>query len=384
MRIAYIPGAFFPDPGGAQVQVHNLANIFNKKNFNIDVLLLNKTNIKNHNYNILYLNKLIVNFVFYFDYYLKIDLTFLLVFYLSRVIKLKKYNAWHFIFLNYKSLLLIKSLKKLNQNIIVTFQGADIQINKKIFYGNRLDLKYDLLLKKILPMVNIFTAISKNIYLDLIKLGVNKNLIFSIPNGIPLNKFIKIKKEIIKKKTSKIRLITVARYAEKKKGFDLIPKFLKQLVKSQIEFEWTIIGKNTSKLLENNEIYKLKKKFNIYENFFINNESLFPSKKIISKYLEADVYINLSRIESFGITFIEALSSNLPVISFDTKGANEIVINNYNGFIIKNNQVIKFVKKIEKLTKNKSFFKSKPLKSAKKYDFENLKKEYFKLYQVDL
>ena len=27
MKIAYLPGAFFPDPGCAQVHAHNLANI---------------------------------------------------------------------------------------------------------------------------------------------------------------------------------------------------------------------------------------------------------------------------------------------------------------------------------------------------------------------
>ena len=48
-----------------------------------------------------------------------------------------------FYFLNYKSLLIINILKKLDQKIIVTFQGADIQIKKDIQYGNRLDKKYD-------------------------------------------------------------------------------------------------------------------------------------------------------------------------------------------------------------------------------------------------
>ena len=49
MKIAYIPGVFFPNPGGAQVQVHNLANIMNKEKNDADVLLLNKTNIINCN-----------------------------------------------------------------------------------------------------------------------------------------------------------------------------------------------------------------------------------------------------------------------------------------------------------------------------------------------
>ena len=148
MKIAYLPGAFFPDPGGAQVQVHNLANIMNNKKNKADVLLYNRTNVKNKKYNINYLNKFIINLVFLFDYYLMIDINFILVFYLRKILKNNKYDVWHFIFLNYKSLIIIKSLNKLNQNIIVTFQGADIQINNKIKYGNRLDKKYDRLLKK--------------------------------------------------------------------------------------------------------------------------------------------------------------------------------------------------------------------------------------------
>jgi glycosyltransferase involved in cell wall biosynthesis len=384
MKIAYLPGAFFPDPGGAQVQVHNLANIMNNKKNKADVLLYNKTNIKNKKYNINYLNKFIINLVYLFDYYLMIDINFILVFYLRKILKKKKYDVWHFIFLNYKSLIIIKSLHKLNQNIIVTFQGADIQINNKIKYGNRLDKKYDRLLKSIIPKVKIFTAISKNIYLDLIKIGVNKNKIVLIPNGVPLNKFKKIKKNFKKKNHNKIKLITVARYAEKKKGFDLVQKIVNNLNKLKIEFEWTIIGKNTYKLLNNSTIYKYRKNFKIFENFFIYNEYFFPSKKIILKYLNSDLYVNLSRIESFGITFVEALSANLPVLTFNTKGANEIIKNNYNGIIVKVNSNIYFSKKILKFKKNKNIFNFNSLKSAQKYDLDKLKEKYLKIYQLDL
>jgi len=166
MKIAIIPGAFFPDPGGAQVQAHNLSNIFNKKKIQSDILLLNKTNIKKKNYKIKYLNKFIINLVFIFDYYLNINLSFLLKIYLSKMIKKEKYHVWHFIFTNYKSLILINVLNALSQKIVVTFQGADIQINNKIKYGNRLDKKYDKLFKKTLESIDKFTAISNNIKHD--------------------------------------------------------------------------------------------------------------------------------------------------------------------------------------------------------------------------
>ena len=203
MKIAYIPGAFFPDPGGAQVQVHNLANVMSQNKHVVDVLLLKKTNIKNKKYKFHYLNKFIINLVYLFNYYLKININFLLDFYLQKLIKKKKYEVWHFIFLNYKSLLLIQSLYRLKQKIVVTFQGADLQINKEINYGNRLDKKYDNILKETLNKINKFTAISKNIYLDLIMIGVKEDKIVLIPNGVPSKKFNKLmlkdKKKIQKK-----------------------------------------------------------------------------------------------------------------------------------------------------------------------------------------
>jgi glycosyltransferase involved in cell wall biosynthesis len=379
MKIAIIPGAFFPDPGGAQVQAHNLSNIFNKKKIQSDILLLNKTNIKKKNYKIKYLNKFIINLVFIFDYYLNINLSFLLKIYLSQMIKKEKYQVWHFIFTNYKSLILINALNELSQKIVVTFQGADIQINNKIHYGNRLDKKYDKLFKKTLESIDKFTAISNNIKHDLIKLKIKKNKIVEIPNGIPLEKFLRIK---IKKKPSKrLKIITVARYAIKKKGYDLVPKVVFHLNRLNVNFEWVIIGRDTHLLYENKCVYKNREKFKILNNLSSKEELYFPNSKIIKEYLKSDVYVNLSRIESFGITFVEALGANIPVITFDSKGANEIVKNNLNGFITRKKKVFLLCKKIAYFEKNKKKFKSNPLSSSKIYDLEFLYGKYLEIYR---
>ena len=235
-----------------------------------------------------------------------------------------------------------------------------------------------------LQKISSFTSISKNIYQDLIQLKVPKKKIYQIPNGIPLRKFKLSNKYIHKKKRGTIKLITVARYAEKKKGYDLVPSILKNLKKLNIKFKWVIIGKNTSQLYKNSYIKKNKNYFKILENLFIGKEKYFPSKKIIKEYIEADLYVNLSRIESFGITFVESLGANTPVITYNTKGANEIIKNNYNGFVIKENNQSAFCQKIKKIYKEKNFFKKKPFQSSKKYDFNNLIKKYFYIYQQEL
>ncbi len=133
--------------------------------------------------------------------------------------------------------------------------------------------------------------------------------------------------------------------------------------------------------MENNYIKKNKKFFQIIDDITAKNELYFPNSKILKFYINSNVYLNLSRIESFGITFVEALSANLPIITFDTKGASEIVLNNYNGFKIKPNNFNLLIKKIIFLSKTKSFFKNKPFKSSKKFDLDHLLSKYIKIYK---
>ena len=60
----------------------------------------------------------------------------------------------------------------------------------------------------------------------------------------------------------------------------------------------------------------------------------------------SNVYVNLSRVEGCPIVLLDALSSRLPIVSFNTLGGDEIVINNVNGFLVNENDYDLFVKKI--------------------------------------
>ena len=90
MQINIFPGSFFPDPGGAQVQVHNISNMLGLKKFKCNIFLLKKTNIRNAKYNIVVFNHLIIKFLFVLQYYLLIDTTKLLSLYLKKFFNIKK------------------------------------------------------------------------------------------------------------------------------------------------------------------------------------------------------------------------------------------------------------------------------------------------------
>ncbi len=384
MKIAFISGIFFPVPGGAQVQIHNVANKLCKLGCDVKLLIYNKTNIKNNNYKIILLNKFILNVVFVFKYYLNINLFFFLNPYISYLIKKYNFDVWHFSFLNFKSLILINVLKNFNKEakIIVTFHGADVQIDRSINYGFRLNKKYDDLLKATLKKVNKFTYISKIIRKDLIDLGINEDKLIYFPNSVNLKKFEQHKSA--NKKDKVFNFITVARFAEKKKGFDLIPKIAAGIKEKKINFKWKIIGENSKFLLKNKFFKSNADLFDLIENIDNTDEEYFPHSNLIKHYKNSDLYLNLSRIESFGITYIESLASRVPILSFMSKGSNEVIIDNFNGFFINENNLSDFVEKICKLNVNQNNFidlKKNCFESVKKFDLDLISNKLLTTYK---
>jgi len=386
MNIAFVLGTFFPKAGGVQVQVHNIANKLTKTEINVKLFLYNKTNIKNNKYEIIVFRKLLFNIVFFFKYYLNLNIFFILNPYIAKIIRTNSIDIWHFNFLNFKSLILINLLKKFNQKIIVTFHGVDLQIDPSINYGYRLDKRYDSFLKKTIKNIDKFTYLSGTIKKDLISLGVEEQKLIYFPNSVNIEKF---KKTITKRKQNNelLSFITVARFAEKKKGLDLIEQVSSNLINKNINFKWKIIGENSKLLYKNKFIVSNSNLFEIIENIENIDEDFFPHSSLINHYKSSDLYLNLSRIESFGITFIEALASKVPIISFASKGANEIIKDKFNGFLIKNNDVSELVNKIHQIRENKGIIndmQSNCLESIEKFDLDTSYNKLINIYENEI
>ena len=368
MKIAIVPSTFLPWVGGAEIQTHNTANKLSELDNEVDIYLLEKTNIENKKYNTIKLNKLLINLIFILKYYFKINLIFLLENYFKKICFKKKYDVWHFQSVNFKTLLYIKVLKNLNQKIVVTFHGADIQKDMDILYGYRFDKKYEKLLSETIHLFDRVFAISEDIVRELSFFNFPKEKIIKIPNSIEINKILNISKNKID--PNKLKLITVARFYEKKKGLDLIEKISNILIKNNINFSWTLVGRNSSLLLKNQFIMDNKKYFHTKEEIKNTNETYFPHSDLISIYKDNNVYVNLARIESFGVTIVEALAAGLHVVSFNTKGANEIIINNQNGYIIDEYSYEKMAKTLINKFNDNSFNKMNVCKEIMKYELE--------------
>lgn len=92
---------------------------------------------------------------------------------------------------------------------------------------------------------------------------------------------------------------------------------------------------------------KPRAKLLLFENEWINDD-----RKMRSLYQGSKIFVALGQNEPFGLSVLEAMSSNIPVIAFDEGGYREMVINNKTGYLIDKNP-LQLSKKIDYLLSNK-------------------------------
>ena len=191
-----------------------------------------------------------------------------------------------------------------------------------------------------------------------------------IYNGIDIN-FVKLKKPNIKSK--KIKIAYFGKIQERK-GLHLLAQALSNINSKNIVLN--IYG-------DGDETYKRKLEFiNIKKRFILNFYKPVPN---ITKFLSlTDILVLPSiKFESFGMVLIEAMRQKVCVICSDSGGMKEIVTNNVNGLVFKNNDIDDLKKKLLILinfnNKRKEFGKNGYLTFKNKFTNKVFIKEYEKI-----
>ncbi len=184
---------------------------------------------------------------------------------------------------------------------------------------------------------------------------VKKNKIKIIPNTI--SEKIKLKKNY--KINKKLKIISVGRL-EQQKGYDVLLKSLKLLKDNNCDFICNIFGKGAERKKINQSIIKL----GLRNQVFLKG----VDKKILNYYKNYNLYILSSKYEGYPNSLLEALASGLTSISSDCDyGPSEIINNNVNGLLFKNENHLDLYKKINYLLQNKSKFNKFGTVSKKKF-----------------
>ena len=242
---------------------------------------------------------------------------------------------------------------------LIICPGEDIQINKKIKYGLRLDSHINKLVKKYLKYADYLIALTNSIKKEFAKIGIKSKKIKEINYGLD-EKLYSIKKN--KKEIRKNLNIPINKFVyfccgrnHSKKNFKIFIPAAIELRKRYKDFLIMITGKDSDKL------FPLIKKNNLEEYFILNNEIpyldekfKFPNKKLIMHYKSSDAFVFPSNLETFGIVLIEAMACKLPIITSDAEGCVDVVQNGKFGMIFKKNDVQNLVSNMIKIRNNRT------------------------------
>lgn len=193
-----------------------------------------------------------------------------------------------------------------------------------------------------------------------------------IPFGIDTQVFLPLKVESVFPKESIV--IGTIKSLEHIYGIDILIRAFKNLSDklAEVDLRLLLVGGGSKEASFKSLVKELD----------LENKTIFTGKVpydlVPTYHNRIDIFVNVSRNESFGVAVLEASACEKPVIASDIGGLKEVVIQNETGFLIEPKNINQLVEALEKLILNKKMREEMGAKGRKfvkeKYEFAlNLK-----------
>jgi glycosyltransferase involved in cell wall biosynthesis len=258
----------------------------------------------------------------------------------------------------------------------IFFENKEINIFKWVL--NIFSPVFWALSKSTLKNANKIIAINSSAKEELIKFGIRSSNIVIINPGVNANQFQLTKS--VKTNKPKTELISVG-YLTKRKGIDLIIRSLSIVCKKNKGVRLSIVGEGPQKksLINLAKKLKLEKKV-IFKNFVDN-------KTIAQYYNSSHIFVSMSRAESWGQMYLEAMASGLPIISAKNAGSESIIKDGKFGYLIEQEDYRSLAEKIIHLINRPELINKFGENARKeidtKYDWDKvIIPKYVKLYNT--
>ena len=220
-------------------------------------------------------------------------------------------------------ILAVLTKRLFNRNLFLISTKHGYQEDFMIKYGQDRNLKpsdfYFLINRYILKHIDENIASSKAIADLYYNTGLLNKTIDYIHHGVKIEK-----KETIHAPINGNPKIMIIGRLEKIKGHRLLIEALPSVIKKFPSLKLLVLG--TGSLESDLKNYTRQLGISDHVEFLgFKNPSEFSS--------QVEVIVLPSFFESFGLVFIEAFASKIPVVSFDAPAANEIIVNNQTGLL---------------------------------------------------
>lgn len=221
-------------------------------------------------------------------------------------------------------------------------------------------------------------ALSESDLRWLIYLGLPKNKITVIPNGIDPEKFNRRKHFV--ERTEKIKILCVARF-DKNKNYESLVFALSKLNDDGLNFEAYFIGAiSDNQYFE--EILGLIKKKGLEKLIKIGVSIDDPA--LVDCYLSCDLFVLPSSMETFPLVILEAMYAGLPIVATYVGGIPDIIKDGVNGFLVPPNDPQQLYERCLQLLKDdklRNEFGTINKETAKNYTWSKIASSTYNLYQ---
>ena len=209
------------------------------------------------------------------------------------------------------------------------------------------------------------------------KLSIDSKKINVVPNGVDLEKYSKGRSDYFKKLGISGKILLFVGQPTKRKGWkhflDAMPSILKKFPDAKAVF----IGYSRNKELENYSKSMGLEKSVVFLGYL-------PEEKKIDAFKSSDVFVFPTLYEGFGIVFLEAMASGLPIVTTDSAGNKEIIENNRNGILTGAKNSLEIAEAVIKLLESRAL-RAKISQANKRkvldYEWKKVAEMYLGIYE---
>ncbi len=199
-------------------------------------------------------------------------------------------------------------------------------------------------------------------------LGYNQNTeCLTVPNFI-------INKRDIKNTKRKKQIITVGRLTSGK-GFDRLLLIWEKFIVNNQDYMLKIVGDGEEK----EKLIQLAEALNISHSIIFTGS--LSNDETVEEIRKSKLFVMTSLREALPMVLLEAITQGTPIIAYDVRvGPRSIIKDGYNGYLVEEGNIEKFVEKLEFLISENDIYSNmseNAIVSSQQYSEENLKNTWF-------
>jgi glycosyltransferase involved in cell wall biosynthesis len=274
--------------------------------------------------------------------------------------------------------------------LVITVHGYDINVLPEYRYGARLNRYDDVKIRNALRHADYVIAVSKDLAMKASKLGA-RNVIY-IPNGVDTKMFNPLIGSVEREKVEDLKrrwgledadvIVGFFRHLKPWYGAHYIPLISKLVIQNlDAKIKFVLAGDGDPKYI--GLLYRLISRLSLKPNIIYVGQ--VPRTLMPLAYQVADIVINTSLTDGMPPSTLEAMASGKPVVSFASGGNRDLIIDDYNGYVIQLRNYRDFASKLLYLIENPSEVKRMGLNSRKlaeeRYDLEKRVNKIINLYK---